>query len=198
MKISSYRNIDSFVKLKQSLAVSLKCSGLGLLLAVALVVSGCASQPPVTLAPVGPTPMTSAETTSGNGSLMVFSPLEAVANLSAEISGQPSNDWEYSDYRILSPDGKRLKWVSNNAGTDQLHPQKITLPAGEYVVVARAEGGIRVTVPVVIANRQTTVLHLDGNDFQPSETGFNQTNSVSLPDGRTVGWRAAAQNGPAT
>src|SRR6185437_2247826 len=161
MKIGSYREINSLVKLTQNLAAPLKFSGLGLLIAVALVVSGCASQPPVALAPVGPAPMTSAQTDSGNGALMVYSPLVAVANLDAEISGEPSDDWEYSGYKILSPDGKRLKSVANNVGTVQLHPQTIELPAGKYVVVAQADGGIRVTVPVVIASHQTTVLHLD-------------------------------------
>jgi hypothetical protein len=198
MKIGMDRNTNSFETLKQKLAAPLKCSAPESLLAVALLVSGCASQPPIVLAPVGPAPMALNQTAPGNGALMVYSPLEAVANLSADISGQPSDDWEYSDYRILSPDGKRLKWVANNAGTVQLHPQTIALPAGNYRVVAQADGGIRVTVPVVIASHQTTVLHLDGHDFPPGETGFNQTNSVRLPDGRIVGWRAAAQNVPAS
>lgn len=176
----------------------LKVASLGSVLAAAMFFAGCAGQPPVTLDQVGPAPMASAHTAAGSGALMVYSPLEAVANLDAEISGQPSDDWEYSGYKILSPDGKRIKSVSNNAGTVQLHPQTVELPAGKYVVISTADGGIRITVPVVIASHQTTVLHLDGADFQPGETGFNQTNSVHLPDGRIVGWRAVAENSPAS
>ena len=195
MKIGLDRKIDSVMKLKLPFV---KAVNLGSFLAAVLILSGCASQPPVALDPVGPVPMASAHATSGRGSLVVFSPPEAVANLSAEISGQPSDDWQYSGYKIFSPDGRRIKSVSNNAGTVQLHPQKVDLPAGKYVVVAKAAGGIRVTVPVVIASCQTTVLHLDDNDFQPGETGFDQTNAVHLPDGRIVGWRAVAENAPAS
>ena len=198
MKISLCRNSDLFEKLKKNLVAPLKFSRTGPLLAVILLFSGCASQPPVALAPVGPAPLASANTDSGHGSLVVFSPLEAIDNLNAEISGQPSDDWEYSNYTILLPDGKRLKWVSNNAGTVQLHPQTIELPSGEYIVVAKADGGIRVTVPVVIASHQTTVLHLDGTDFQPVDGGLNQTNLVHLPNGRIVGWRAIVESSPAS
>ncbi len=198
MKISLDRETSSIAILKSKSLPFLKVASLGSVLAAAMFFTGCASQPPVALDPVGPAPMASANTDSGHGSLVVFSPLEAIDNLNAEISGQPSDDWEYSEYTILSLDGKRLKGVSNNAGTVQLHPQTIELPEGKYVIVAKADGDIHVTVPVVIASHQTTVLHLDGNDFQPGETGFNQTNSVRLPDGRIVGWRAAAQNMPAS
>ena len=166
------------------------------MLAAALVFCGCTSSHPVALDPAGPAPTTSAPETVGQGTLVVFSRHEAVANISAENSGQPSDDWEYSGYKILSTDGKRIKTVSNNAGTVQLHPKKIELPAGKYVVVARAGCGLRVTVPIVIFRQRTTVLRLDENDFQPGENGFNQTNAVVLLDGRIAGWQATAENEP--
>jgi hypothetical protein len=156
--------------------------------------SGCANfQKDLVLDPVGPPPAHPIAAVSTNGSLVVYSAGAAVPDLSAEISGNPSDDWEYSGYRILSPDGKLFKFVPNNAGTVQLHPQKIELPAGRYVVVARANGYGRVSVPVLIAGNRITTLHLDAGGFSPVEPGFNQTNTVHLPDGSVVGWRAFAE-----
>lgn len=198
MKIVLDQASNPVGKLKLKFLLPIKIAGLGPLLAAAIFFAGCASQPPVALAPVGPAPLASVQQASGHGSLVVYSPLELIADLNAAIGGQPSNDWGYSGYKIFSSDGKRLKSVSNNVGTVQLHPQTIELPAGKYVVMAKADGGIRITVPVVIASHQTTVLHLDGADSQPGETGFNQTNSVHLPDGRIVGWRAGVENSPAS
>lgn len=185
-------------KLEQKLLLAFKMFGFCPVLVIALAISGCATQSPVALDPVGPAPTISSSMASGRGSLMVYSPLVAVANLEAELSGQPSDDWEYSDYKILSASGKHFKFVLNNAGTVQLHPQKVELPAGRYIVVAGAGNGLRVTVPVLVVSHQTTVLHLDGNNFQAGEIGFNQTNAVHLPDGRIVGWRAVTGNTPAS
>ena len=196
MKIGLKKEMNSNAKLMRKLPLPLRIFGFYPALAVALIISGCASQPPVALDAVGPAPTASAHLDSGQGALLVYSPLVAVANLEAELSGQPSDDWGYSDYRILSANGKHFKFVLNNAGTVQLHPQKVELPAGRYIVIAGAGNGLRVTVPVVVASHQTTVLHLDGGNFQPVETGFNQTNAVHLPDGRIVGWRAVTERVP--
>jgi hypothetical protein len=43
-----------------------------------------------------------------------------------------------------------------------------------------------VTVPVVIQQGKTTIVHLDKNWWQPSKTDTNQL--VFLPDGEAVGW----------
>ncbi|HEY4415172.1 MAG TPA: hypothetical protein VGO57_05720 [Verrucomicrobiae bacterium] len=167
-------------------------------LVVALLLTGCASQPPLVLDPVGPAPLASTAAGSPHGALMVYSPCVAIVNLSAELSGETSDDWEYSNYKILSSDGKRFKSVSNNTGTVQLHPQTVALPAGRYIVVAKASGGLHVMVPVVIVDHRITVLRLDGSDFSPDESGLNETNTVQLPDGRVVGWRADRENVPAS
>ena len=51
-----------------------------------------------------------------------------------------------------------------------------------------------VTIPVIIAARENTLLHLEGGGSWPDESAFNQTNAVRLPDGQVVGWRTAAEH----
>lgn len=165
--------------------------------AIAALLSGCAgSHPRMTLDAVGPAPASVANSTATNGSLVVFSETEtaydsdSLASSSSEDWTPSSYTWEYSSYKILYPDGRLLGYVRNNAGSSPLHPEQIQLPAGNYRVVASSYGYGRVAVPVVVAPNQLTVLHLDGDGFWPNESGFNATNSVHLPDGRIVGWRA--------
>jgi hypothetical protein len=158
--------------------------------------AGCAGhRQAVALDPVGPSPARQTPMAPTNGSLVVYSACGEIPDLDAENSGNASDNsshWEYSDYEILAPDGKPIKFVGNNTGVTLIHPQQVELPAGRYVVVARANGVGRVTVPIVIASGQITTLHLDDGGFWPSEPGFNQTNTVHLPNGNIVGWRAFA------
>ena len=158
---------------------------------------GCASsQKEMVLDPVGPSPIPSIRTASTNGLLVVYSASEAVPDLSAEVSGNPSDHWVYSDYRILSADDKPFKFVRNNGGAILLHPKQIELPAGRYVVVAKANDFGRVIVPIVIASNRITTLHLDDDDgFRPGASGSERMNTVHLPNGNIVGWRALAEAG---
>lgn len=173
----------------------------GLLLLAGILAAGCAGPSArLSLAPVGPPPGGQAPAPATGGSLVVYSACESIPNLSLEVSGSESDvetcsdNQEYSAYEILSADGKHLRKVQNNAGTVLLHPQQVALPAGKYTVSARSFHYGRVAVPVVIAAGQTTVLHLEGESFWPAESGFNQTNTVRLPDGQVIGWRALAVN----
>ncbi len=95
----------------------------------------------------------------------------------------------HSDYKILAADGKLLRTVHNDSGTIFQDPARVDLPAGQYQVVARANGYGNVTVPVVIEAHRTTMLHLDGDAAWTPGAAFNQNNAVRLPDGQIVGWK---------
>jgi hypothetical protein len=168
-------------------------------LSAVLLLSGCASHAnKLALAPVGPAPMPTADGQSTDGSLVVYSALESYPDLNAENAGWDTKHQEYSSYKILRADGTPLKSVANNAGRWTLHPQQVELPAGEYRIVAEANGYGRVKVPIIIAVNRVTVLHLDGDGFWPHEYGFNTTNSVQLPNGQIIGWRADVRERPAS
>jgi len=159
------------------------------LIAVSATLSGCTTdQKGPVLDTVGPPMSHSSPATSTNGTLLAYSAYEVNADFNARDPNSP----EYSDYKILTTDGKLLQRVHNNSGTILQDAVPVALPPGKYNVVARANGYGYVTVPVVIAARQTTVLHLEGGGSWPDESAFNQTNAVRLPDGVVIGWKAAA------
>ncbi len=125
---------------------------------------------------------------STNGTLVVYSAYEVNADFNARDPYRP----EYSDYNIFSSDGGVIRRVHNNSGTNLQNPLPVSLPKGEYRVVALANGYGLVTVPVIIEPNQNTVIHLEGGDHWPNESAFNQTNAVRLPDGQIVGWKATS------
>jgi len=155
----------------------------------ALLWSSCAyNQQRLVLDPVGPSPQASG--TGTTGALVVFSAYE----VTAPGVGDFEHRHHYSDYRILSENGKTLQTVHNDCGTVMREAARVQLPAGKYRVAASSNGYGTVIVPVVIATNRTTVLHLEGGYSWPTDTMFNQANSVRLPDGEVVGWRASADN----
>ena len=158
-----------------------------LILAIA-VLSGCATgKNGLALDPVGPSPDQPATVNSTNGTLLVYSAYD----VNADFAGRDRRSPEYSDYKILTTDGNLLQKVHNNSGTILQDPVAVELSPGKYHVVAHVNGYVRyVAVQVVIASRQTTVLHLEGGGFWPDESAFNQTNAVRLPDGVVIGWKA--------
>jgi hypothetical protein len=147
--------------------------------------SGCANQHRLVLNTVGPAPQISG--TGVTGTLVVFS---AYAVTSPGV-GDFEHRHHYSDYEILSEDGNILQTVHNDRGTVMKEVSRVQLPAGKYRIVANANGYGTVIVPVVIATNQTTLLHLEGGYSWPSDAALNQANSVRLPDGEIVGWRAS-------
>jgi hypothetical protein len=154
--------------------------------------SGCATgKNGLALDTVGPSPFQlTGDTTSStltNGTLVVYSAFRRNADFNALDPYRP----EYSDYKILTTDGKLLQKVHNNSGTILQDPVSVELSPGKYDVIARANGYGFVTVPVMIAAQQNTVLHLEGDGFWPNVSVFNQTNAVRLPDGQIIGWRVA-------
>jgi len=161
------------------------------LIAAGVLLFGCASGRSGTiLGAVGPAPPEPATGNSTNGTLVVYSAYEGNADFNSRDPYRP----EYSDYKIYIG-GKLLRRVHNDSGTLLQDPALVELPAGQYRVVARANGYEEVTIPVVIRARQSTVLHLEGGGSWPDPAVFNPTNAVRLPDGQVVGWRAGESSG---
>jgi hypothetical protein len=167
---------------------TLKSSLNVILVLAAIFLSGCviAKHGPV-LATVGPQDQ-SAFVNSTNGMLVVYSAYDVNPSFNNRDSREPV----YSDYDILTSDGKPLPRVHNNSGTLLQDPLAVELTPGKYSVLAFANGYVRkVLVPVIIEAGRTTIIHLEGGGFWPDESAFNQTNAVRLPDGVIVGWKAS-------
>ncbi len=162
------------------------------LLACLLLLAGCSSNRHLLLLdPVGPGPGTW-PLPGNNGSLLVFSARTA----SPESGSERSRD-RYSDYRVLSADGKEtIETVRNDEGRLFGGPTRVALPAGQYRVLARANGYGLVMVPVVIQPNQTTVLHLEGSFWWPRNSGIFDSHPVRLPSGQIVGWPASPGQAP--
>ena len=158
--------------------------------ALNVFVSGCASSgPALVLAPVGP-PVTTAPSSSAQGTLLVYS----AYNTGVPNPYRPDDIQQCTDYEIRSQDGKPLRKISNQSGFQGEDPLPVRLPAGNYRVVARANGYGLVTVPVVIAAAKTTTLHLEGGDSRSGKSALTVANSVRLPGGEIVGWQAVKEN----
>jgi len=149
------------------------------------VLWGCASPShKLVLDPVGPPPLPSSAA-GATGTLMVFSAFEQDADFNSQLYRR-----HYTDYKILSTDGKQLQWVRNDSSTLPATPKPVELPLGTYRVVARANGYGQVTVPVVIRPNQVTQVHLEGDPSWPNRSRLAASNPVRLPDGEIAGWRA--------
>jgi len=158
------------------------------IVAAGVLLAGCAtSKSGITLDTVGPVPDQPAAISSTNGMLVVYSAFE----VNADFNSCDPYRREYSDYRIFSADGNLLQRVHNDSGLDLGSPTRVGLPAGSYLVIARANGYGFVTTPVVIETNQITTVHLEGGGSWPDESTFGETNAVRLPDGEIVGWRSA-------
>jgi hypothetical protein len=118
--------------------------------------AGCASKP-ITLPVVGPEP-TSRATVDSKGYLQVFS---ATEKSSSVASDDPTSFNLHTGYDINDESGKSVKFVPNHASNMDESPDTVRLPAGKYNIVAVSTSCGQVTVPVVIQNGKTTIVHLD-------------------------------------
>lgn len=160
------------------------------LLTAATLWSGCAFGPrDMVLEPVGPSP-TSVAGNNGEGSLVVYTAYD----VNAPGLGDYEHRHHYTDYKILTDDGKLRQTVHNDIGTSVRQAAQVNLPAGTYRVVANANGYGTVTVPVVIGPNRLTVVHLEGGASWPDMNTDNQASAVRLPDGEIVGWRASTES----
>jgi hypothetical protein len=159
---------------------------LGAGLIAALV--GCATTPPVALAPVGPNPNGN-ESMAANGQLQVFSSLAQQSD--NENQGSTDPVWyQHTDYRIFTLDGKLVRRVDNTIGHYERAPRLVSLPPGRYLVKAEAKDYYSVAVPVTIERGRTTRVHLDDKWTPPADAP--KRGIVSTPAGNPVGWKAAA------
>ena len=88
------------------------------------------------------------------GYLLVYSATDEVSD--GDLVFNP-----HSSYLIYTPDGKRFKSVENHMSRGDEIPERVSLPAGSYIVEARSANNGYLRVPVVIKPSRQTVLDLD-------------------------------------
>ncbi|MDB6122805.1 MAG: hypothetical protein JWQ71_1798 [Pedosphaera sp.] len=149
--------------------------------ALALLSACSFHQVPMAVLPVGPAPREEIKS-SNEGFLMVYSAWSL-------FNDYPSSTDHHSRYTITSDDGKLNKEVQNHIDRFDEGPIRLPLTPGSYKVSARSAHSGRVVVPVIIKERQTTVVYLDGSS--PSDVvQAHAANMVKLPNGQIVGWSA--------
>ena len=146
---------------------------------------GC-STTPVAVAPIGPNPA-GIQNMASNGGLEVYS------RLTGRAEGDNPTWYQHTDYSIYNSQGKMIKHVENSVGYYATAPRTVALPAGDYVVKARATDYLWVNVPVVIEQGRTTRVHLDDNWGLPADSAKGQL--VLMPNGNPVGWHAETAKG---
>jgi hypothetical protein len=122
--------------------------------------SGCISTP-ITLSSAGPDPISRA-TPGSRGCLQVFTATET-RTVEAEVAITDYHAYfhPHVGYDINDESGKIVKFVPNHASDMDESPDQVKLPAGKYTVLAESAGSGLVTVPVVIEDGKTTIVHLD-------------------------------------
>ncbi|HEY4416280.1 MAG TPA: hypothetical protein VGO57_11350 [Verrucomicrobiae bacterium] len=145
--------------------------------------AGCASQP-VSVAPVGPS-STGADHANGSGYLCVYSATQT------HVIAENTYYYPHTSYTVYDDSGAVVKFVRNHTGSMDEAPALVMVPVGRYNVVAESDSYGRVTVPVVIEDGKTTVVHLDRNwSLGAKSTAVAiAKNLVHLPDGEAIGWK---------
>jgi hypothetical protein len=149
-----------------------------------LLAAGCAAAP-TPLPRVGPldgAPRRPGMDGAGQGDLVVYSATEQ--RLAGGLPLRP-----HTEYRVFRPDGSFVARVANTSASFAEAPDTVTLPAGDYVVVARSASAGVVRAPVRVATNRRTELWLDGGGERRAG-GLAGADWVRLPDGRLAG-RAA-------
>lgn len=123
-------------------------------LAGALMLGGCISQMPDYPSGDPRHKMTHAERWKSAGSLQVYS--EQVWG--RKIGGGPTS-FVYSEYKVLTPEGRFVMQVENGGPMDE--PSVVRIDPGSYVVLAQAYERGTVRLPVTVRTGKTTVLHLE-------------------------------------
>ncbi len=156
-------------------------------LCVTILWVSCATQHHLVLEPVGPRSAAGSSrlALAGSGFLKVYSATET------RHVGKFNDYYPHTAYLIYETNGNVFRWVQNAVGSTDETPALVRLRAGFYSILAQDDDYGRVTVPVVIEGGETTSVHLESRRL-PSDEQLNASNSVSLPNGRIVGWRATA------
>ena len=74
----------------------------------------------------------------------------------------------HSSYLIYTTDGKSFKSVENHVSQSDEIPERVSLPAGSYIVEARSANNGYIRVRVVIKPSRRTLLDLDSGDKESS------------------------------
>ena len=74
----------------------------------------------------------------------------------------------HSSYLIYTTDGKSFKSVENHMSRSDELPERVSLPAGSYIVEGRSANNGYVRVRVVIKPSRLTLLDLDSGDRESS------------------------------
>lgn len=156
--------------------------------------AGCATaSAPLVLAPVGPAPAASASG-AATGTLVVYTPFDPRPH----FTDVDPDRQHHTDYTLQGPDGRLIRRVHNDTGTVLDGPVAVALPPGSYRVLAEANGWGEVVVPVIIAARRETCVHLEGGGAAPRADQASPADLVRLPDGQVVGWAATREAVPAS
>jgi hypothetical protein len=122
--------------------------------ALALLTTGAVAQTTV-LSEVGPDtrPLKASDYV---GTLVVYSATDR------DPEGKDTVYYSHTSYEVYR-DGRPFRHVYNGHSLALENPTRVSLPKGDYVVVAQSATQGTVKVPVKIETGRTTVLHLDGN-----------------------------------
>ena len=74
----------------------------------------------------------------------------------------------HSSYLIYTTDGKSFKSVENHVSRSDEIPERVSLPAGSYIVEARSANNGYIRVRVVIKPSRLTLLDLDSRGKESS------------------------------
>jgi hypothetical protein len=149
------------------------------------IVSACSYHPkPVVVEPVGPAPVTTSNAANA-GFLVVCS---AWSSLGGSVA-------HHSRYTIRAAEGDFSKEVINHLDDFDEGPIRLPLTPGSYQLTARATRYGTVLVPIVIQERKTTYVHLDGVP-QKNGTPTESSEVIKLPTGEVVGWLATTSDWP--
>jgi len=153
--------------------------------ALLLLLPACSSPPKqAVVQPVGPAPQINTRPENA-GYLVVFSAWSHFVD--------QGSTGHHSRYTVSADDASASKVIINHADRFDEGPIRLALAPGSYHVSARSAHFGRVNVPVIIKERQTTFVYLDGA-AHPEASSAQQTSTVRLPNGEIVGWSGTVAN----
>jgi hypothetical protein len=138
--------------------------------------------------PIGPSP--SLPSFLEEGRLVVHTDIRAEERPIASGYGSATQSIR-EPYTIFDPRGHKVRSVPGQAA--ELRPKPVTLPAGEYLVRAKAGNRQLVDLKAQIVPGRTTEVFLDGS-WAPTDSAVRDS-VVRASDGTIVGWRATAVGG---
>lgn len=140
--------------------------------------NGCVSGP-TALKPVGPD-ATSRVEPAPQGHLLVYTATQVGEDF---IRG---DFLQLTGYEIKNASGKRLTFVADQDSGGDGSPDRVTLPAGTYNIIAESADYGLVTVPVIVQSGKTAAVHLDRDARTPKP--YSPKALVQFSDEEKGGW----------